>query len=58
VICKNCGYPDSKVVQTRQDKNDDIIRRRECIKCRVRYTTVENLKQNYKKYPYIKEAIK
>ena len=49
--CKACGYPDSHVVETRNDDRiNQIIRRRECIKCGVRYTTQEQLhsKPNYK----------
>lgn len=42
--CKSCGYPDSHVVETKKDERlNQIIRRRECIKCGVRYNTQENI---------------
>lgn len=40
--CKSCGYPDSHVVDTKHDDlANKIIRRRECIKCGLRYNTQE-----------------
>lgn len=51
--CKSCNYPDSRVVETTKDeKNNQIYRRRECIKCGVRYTTQEHFRDNYKIRPY------
>ena len=51
--CKSCSYPDSRVVETRHDENlNQIYRRRECIKCGVRYTTQEHLRDNYKRSNY------
>ena len=38
--CPICGFNDSKVTDTRQ-LNDRIKRRRECMKCRGRFTTYE-----------------
>jgi transcriptional regulator NrdR family protein len=55
--CRKCNYPDSRVVETtKDDKHNQILRRRECIKCGVRYTTQEDLRQhgkgaNYKTPP-------
>jgi transcriptional regulator NrdR family protein len=53
--CKSCGYPDSHVVDTKRDERlNQIIRRRECIKCGVRYNTQEHIhsnKPNYKTPP-------
>jgi transcriptional regulator NrdR family protein len=49
--CKACNYPDSHVIETKRDDiRNLIIRRRECIKCGVRYTTQEHLhhKPNYR----------
>lgn len=41
--CYKCGYPDSRVVDTKpDDRNNKIVRRRECIKCGIRYNTHEN----------------
>ena len=41
--CKACNYPDSRVVETTRDtRTNQINRRRECIKCGVRFTTQEH----------------
>lgn len=51
--CKSCNYPDSRVVDTTRDENNhQIYRRRECIKCGVRYTTQEHFRDTYKRSPY------
>lgn len=51
--CKSCNYPDSRVVETtRDDKTNQVYRRRECVKCGVRYTTQEHFRDNYKVAPY------
>ncbi|HHT9109603.1 MAG TPA: NrdR family transcriptional regulator [Candidatus Brocadiaceae bacterium] len=43
--CRNCKYPDSRVVETtKDDRCNQIYRRRECVKCGVRFTTQENLR--------------
>jgi len=53
--CKSCGYPNSHVVDTkRNERTNQIIRRRECIKCGVRYNTQEQVKEaepNFKTSP-------
>lgn len=57
MLCRNCNYPDSRVVETtNDDRTNQIMRRRECIKCGTRYTTQENLRDtgkgpNYKTPP-------
>lgn len=44
--CKACKYPDSRVVSTeRNDKTNQIQRRRECIKCGSRFSTQEQLRE-------------
>jgi transcriptional regulator NrdR family protein len=51
MLCKSCNYPHSQVVETKKDtKTNQIIRRRECIKCGVRFTTQEHVhsRPNYK----------
>lgn len=49
MLCKNCNYPESRVVDTRQDDNlNQIRRRRECVKCGVRYTTQEHIRDKAK----------
>jgi len=40
--CPFCGYTDSKVTDSR-DVNDTIRRRRECLGCRLRFTTHERI---------------
>lgn len=51
--CKSCNYPDSRVVDTtKDDKTNQIYRRRECIKCGSRFTTQEHFRENYKNSPY------
>ncbi len=43
--CKVCNYPDSRVVETtKDDRTNQIRRRRECIKCGGRFTTTEHHK--------------
>lgn len=42
--CPYCNYDESKVVDSRStDDNSAIRRRRECLKCKKRYTTYEKL---------------
>ena len=49
--CTGCKYPDSHVVRTvNDDMRDEIIRRRECLRCGMRFTTREHLKQPRDKY--------
>jgi transcriptional repressor NrdR len=40
--CPYCGYPDSKVIDSR-DVNAGIRRRRQCLSCQHRFTTYERL---------------
>lgn len=42
--CPSCGYPESKVVDSRpSDDGATIRRRRECLDCKHRFTTYERL---------------
>ncbi len=42
--CPHCGYPESKVVNSRPANNDTAIRRRrECLSCGKRFTTYETI---------------
>lgn len=44
--CKSCKYPHSGVVYTRHDEaKNTIIRRRECHRCGLRFTTTEHFKE-------------
>ncbi len=40
--CPYCGYYDSKVIDSR-NINDGVRRRRQCLKCKSRFTTYERL---------------
>jgi transcriptional repressor NrdR len=42
--CPFCGYVDSKVIDSR-DVNDGIRRRRQCLRCDLRFTTYERLQR-------------
>ena len=40
--CPACGYPESKVIDSRpMPENNSIRRRRECLSCQKRFTTFE-----------------
>ena len=44
MICPNCGFDQSKVIDSREASNGRAIRRRrECNECQFRYTTFERL---------------
>lgn len=46
--CPFCGYTEDRVLDTRTGREGDAIRRRrECLKCNGRFTTVETLVQAY-----------
>ncbi len=44
MFCPFCGYNDSKVIDSR-DVNDGIRRRRQCLRCDLRFTTYERLQR-------------
>ncbi|MBN1376658.1 MAG: transcriptional repressor NrdR [Dehalococcoidia bacterium] len=52
--CPSCGEPESKVIDSRS-LGDEIRRRRECIKCKSRFTTYERL-QNRSLYVIKKDG--
>lgn len=41
--CPRCAYVDSKVVETRDTTDGTIRRRRQCLECNHRFTTLETL---------------
>ncbi|MCE5252610.1 MAG: transcriptional regulator NrdR [Actinomycetia bacterium] len=44
--CPFCGFPDSRVVDSREtDGRDSIRRRRECASCGQRFTTYEKIEE-------------
>jgi transcriptional repressor NrdR len=64
--CPNCDFHDSRVLDTRLQKGGDIRRRRECLKCKERFTTIESLllqfphvtKRDGVQEPFNKEKLK
>lgn len=42
MLCPHCGHNDSKVIDSR-DAGDGIRRRRECLRCGLRFTTYERV---------------
>ena len=50
--CPQCGFDTHRVLETRMQREGDIRRRRECLRCKARFSTVESLVVNY---PYIKK---
>jgi transcriptional regulator NrdR family protein len=55
MLCPNCKYPNSSVVYVEHnDKNDLTTRRRSCLKCGLRFTTTEHIKERKVKKDYLK----
>ena len=48
--CPECGSFEDKVLDTRLQRDGEIRRRRECLKCHARYNTVETL---LVQFPYV-----
>lgn len=49
--CPNCGHSHDRVLDTREQKDGQSIRRRrECLHCRSRFSTVESMTLTY---PYV-----
>lgn len=44
MLCPFCGHKEDKVIDSRESKEADVIRRRrECLKCSRRFTTYERI---------------
>lgn len=65
--CPYCGFLDSQVLESRAgEDNESIRRRRECLKCKRRFTTYERIKKttlwvvkkNGGREPFDREKIK
>jgi transcriptional repressor NrdR len=41
MICPNCKSPNNKVLETRQQCEGELRRRRECLDCKQRFSTLE-----------------
>ena len=63
--CPFCGHNDDRVLDTRVQKEGSIRRRRECLECKARFTTQENILLSYpmivkkdgRREPFSKEKI-
>ncbi len=63
--CPFCGHSEDKVLDTRVQKDSGIRRRRECLSCKSRYSTLETVMLNYpfvikkdgRREPFNKEKI-
>jgi transcriptional repressor NrdR len=64
--CPYCGHNEDRVLDTREQKEGEMIRRRrECLKCKSRFSTVETLNLNFpmivkkdgRREPFSKEKI-
>jgi len=64
--CPQCGHLEHRVLETRVHREEEIRRRRECLKCNVRFSTVECLlihyphviKKDGRREPYSKEKLR
>lgn len=63
--CPFCGHAEDKVLDTRVQKDSGIRRRRECLSCKSRYSTLETVMLSYpfiikkdgRREPYNKEKL-
>jgi transcriptional repressor NrdR len=63
--CPFCGHSEDKVLDTRVQKDAGIRRRRECLSCKSRYSTLETVMLSYpsiikkdgRREPYNKEKL-
>ena len=63
--CPFCGHAEDKVLDTRVQKDSGIRRRRECLSCKSRYSTLETVMLSYpfvikkdgRREPFNKEKI-
>lgn len=51
--CPECKYEENRVLDTRMHKSNDIRRRRKCLKCGTRFSTIESI---ITRLPHIKKA--
>jgi len=48
--CPQCGHLEHRVLETRVHRDEEIRRRRECLQCKLRFSTIESL---YTAYPHV-----
>lgn len=66
MMCPFCKAPDTKVIDSRRNEDFSIRRRRECIRCKKRFTTYEKIetspilvvKKDTTREPFSKEKLK
>ncbi|MBC87252.1 MAG: transcriptional regulator NrdR [Bdellovibrionaceae bacterium] len=66
MYCPHCSHPESRVLDTRIQKEGEIRRRRECLECKGRFSTVESVLHSYphiikkdgRREPFSKDKIK
>ncbi|MGE0527168.1 MAG: transcriptional regulator NrdR [Bdellovibrionales bacterium] len=64
--CPQCGHQEHRVLETRVHRDEEIRRRRECLSCRLRFSTVESLlvhfpqviKKDGRREPFSKEKLR
>lgn len=64
--CPQCGHPEQRVLETRVYREEEIRRRRECMNCKLRFSTVETLlihyphviKKDGRREPFSKEKLR
>lgn len=64
--CPQCGHLEHRVLETRVHRDEEIRRRRECLHCRLRFSTVETLLTQYphvikkdgRREPFSKEKLR
>lgn len=64
--CPQCGHLEHRVLETRLHREEEIRRRRECLNCKLRFSTVEALLVHYphvikkdgRREPFSKEKLR
>jgi len=64
--CPQCGHLEHRVLETRVHREDEIRRRRECMACKLRFSTVESVLVHYpqvvkkdgRREPFSKEKLR
>ncbi|HMN69258.1 MAG TPA: transcriptional regulator NrdR [Bdellovibrionales bacterium] len=64
--CPQCGHLEHRVLETRTHREEEIRRRRECLNCKLRFSTVETLLLHYpqvikkdgRREPFSKEKLR
>lgn len=64
--CPQCGHLEHRVLETRVHREEEIRRRRECMSCKLRFSTVETLlihypqviKKDGRREPFSKEKLR